>query len=79
MASTPSSPMNSYIRVSCAYAVSHALNANRSAAYTPVRVPNSFQPAQPPAGIVSTPHTSDSEWVAVSELPKTDIQTCSIM
>ena len=79
MASTPSSPMNSYIRVSCAYAVSHALNANSSAAYTPVRVPNSLQPAQAPAGMVSTPHTRERAWVAVSVLPKTDIQTCSIM
>ena len=71
--------MNSYIRVSWAYAVSQALKANRTAANTPVRAPNSFHPAQPPAGIVSTPHSSDSPWVEVSEVPKTDIQTCSIM
>ena len=75
----PSSPISSYIRVSCAYAVSHALNANSSAAMIPARRPNSVQPAQPPTGIVSTPNTSDSEWVAASEEPNRLIQMCSSM
>jgi hypothetical protein len=55
------------------------LKAKSTAAKTPVRAPNRRQPAQPPAGIVSTPHSSDSPWVEVSEVPKTDIQRCSIM
>ena len=41
--------------------------------------PNSVQAAHPPAGIVSTPNSSDSEWVAVSVEPNIDIHTCRAM
>ena len=67
------------MRVSCAYAVSHALNANRSAAITAARRPKIHHAPQPPTGIVSTPASSESECVAFSESPNHDIQMCRSM
>ena len=79
VASTPHSPISSYMRVSCAYEVSQALNANRIAAITPARRPNSLQAPQPPAGIVRIPNSTDSEWVASTESPNALIHRCSSM
>ena len=44
---------------------------------TPARRPNRLQPAHIPAGTVSTPNTTDSEWVDASLDPKMLIQTWS--
>ena len=46
VARSPSSPISSYIRVSCAYWVRNGLNANSVAAMIPARRPNRLQPAQ---------------------------------
>ena len=73
----PSNAINSYIRVSCAYAVRNVLNANRTAAYRPARRPNRLQAAHVPAGMHSSPNNSDSECVAASLAPNTLIHTCS--
>ena len=77
VARIPSNAISSYIRVSWAYAVRNVLNANRTAAYRPARRPNRLQPAHMPAGMHSSPNSSDSEWVAASLAPNTLIQTCS--
>ena len=77
VANSPSRPISAYIRVSCAYCVRNALNANRTPAMTPARRPNRLQPAHIPTGTVSTPNSSDSECVDASLVPKMLIQTCS--
>jgi len=77
VAMIPSSPISSYIRVSPAYWVRNGLNANSVAAYRPARRPIRLLPAQNPAGIVSSPNSSDSQWVAVSLAPNAWIQKCS--
>jgi hypothetical protein len=45
----------------------------------PARRPNRLQAAKPPAGTVSTPNSSDSEWVAASLEPNMLIQMCRVM
>ena len=77
VARIPSSAISSYIRLSCAYAVRNVLNAHRIAMYTPARRPNRLQPAHMPAGMHSSPNTSDSACVAASLAPKMLIHTCS--
>jgi hypothetical protein len=67
------------MRVSCAYEVSQALNANSSAAITAARRPNIRSAPHAAHGIVSRPASSDSECVAASESPNPDTQMCSSM
>ncbi len=45
----------------------------------PARRPKSVQHAHPPTGIVSTPNSSEREWLAASLVPNMLIQTCSVM
>ncbi len=77
VATSPNSPISSYMRVSMAYRLRNALKANRVAASRPPRRPNRLHPAHIPTGIVSRPKRTESECVADSPLPKACIQKWS--
>ena len=74
-----STTISEYIRVSCAYTVRNGLNAARAAQIRPARRLNRVQPAHRPPGTAIREMATDSPWVSDGPLPKTCIQTCSIM
>ena len=60
MASSDSTSMSAYMRVSCAYAVRNGLTAQSAAQISPARRPNRLQPAHRPLGTASSAIATDS-------------------
>ena len=79
MASSESTSMSEYMRVSCAYPVRKGLTAQSAAQIRPARRPNRLQPAHRPPGIATSAIATDSAWVSAGPLPNTSIQTESSM
>jgi hypothetical protein len=68
---------SSYGATSSAYLVANALNASSVAEKMPARRPARLQPSHRPSGIIASPITSDSAWVADALEPNAWIQKCS--
>ncbi len=79
MATSESTSMSAYMRVSCAYPVRKGLTAQSAAQMRPARRPNRLQPAHIPPGMASSEMATDRAWVSAGPLPNRSIQTASIM
>jgi hypothetical protein len=73
------SAASEYMRVSCAYCVSHGFRAASTAAIHAVRVPISTLPLHHATGTHTSANSSENTCVVCSPASISDIQTCSSM